>query len=33
MNHVEAEGLDTEGLLRIPGAATRVKVFPSTVAP
>ncbi|XP_037541301.1 rho GTPase-activating protein 18 [Nematolebias whitei] len=25
MNHVEAEGLDTEGLLRIPGAATRVK--------
>ncbi|XP_074541117.1 rho GTPase-activating protein 18 isoform X1 [Halichoeres trimaculatus] len=25
MNHIEEEGLDTEGLLRIPGAATRVK--------
>ncbi|KAM4529611.1 rho GTPase-activating protein 18 isoform 2-T2 [Fundulus diaphanus] len=25
INHVEEEGLDTEGLLRIPGAATRVK--------
>lgn len=25
--------MDTEGLLRISGAATRVKVFPSTVAP
>ncbi|XP_054617240.1 rho GTPase-activating protein 18 isoform X2 [Dunckerocampus dactyliophorus] len=25
INHIEEEGLDTEGLLRIPGAATRVK--------
>ncbi|XP_028997229.1 rho GTPase-activating protein 18 isoform X2 [Betta splendens] len=25
MNHIEEDGLDTEGLLRIPGAATRVK--------
>lgn len=25
INHIEDEGLDTEGLLRIPGAATRVK--------
>ncbi|XP_013883179.1 rho GTPase-activating protein 18 isoform X2 [Austrofundulus limnaeus] len=27
MNHIEEEGLDTEGLLRIPGAATRVKLL------
>ncbi|XP_067098069.1 rho GTPase-activating protein 18 isoform X3 [Osmerus mordax] len=25
INHIEEEGLDTEGLLRIPGSATRVK--------
>uniref|UniRef100_A0A8C4DV35 Rho GTPase activating protein 18 n=1 Tax=Dicentrarchus labrax TaxID=13489 RepID=A0A8C4DV35_DICLA len=25
INHIEKDGLDTEGLLRIPGAATRVK--------
>lgn len=25
--HIEEEGLDTEGLLRIPGSATRVKVI------
>uniref|UniRef100_A0A3Q1IEA7 Rho-GAP domain-containing protein n=1 Tax=Anabas testudineus TaxID=64144 RepID=A0A3Q1IEA7_ANATE len=27
INHIEEEGLDTEGLLRIPGAATRVKTL------
>ncbi|XP_037837561.1 rho GTPase-activating protein 18 [Kryptolebias marmoratus] len=27
INHIEEEGLDTEGLLRIPGAATRVKLL------
>lgn len=27
ISHVEEEGLDAEGLLRIPGSATRVKVF------
>uniref|UniRef100_UPI0037E8C93D rho GTPase-activating protein 18 n=1 Tax=Semicossyphus pulcher TaxID=241346 RepID=UPI0037E8C93D len=27
MSHIEDEGLDTEGLLRIPGAATRVKAL------
>lgn len=26
ISHIEEQGLDTEGLLRIPGAATRVKV-------
>ncbi|XP_062857849.1 rho GTPase-activating protein 18 [Trichomycterus rosablanca] len=26
VSHIEQEGLDTEGLLRVPGAATRVKV-------
>ena len=26
ISHIEEEGLDTEGLLRIPGVATRVKV-------
>ncbi len=28
MSHIEEQGLDTEGVLRIPGAATRVKVRP-----
>ena len=27
ISHIEEEGLSTEGLLRIPGAATRVKVW------
>lgn len=27
ISHIEEEGLDTEGLLRIPGVATRVKVL------
>ncbi|KAK7909749.1 hypothetical protein WMY93_014433 [Mugilogobius chulae] len=27
ISHIEGEGLDTEGLLRIPGAATRVKAL------
>uniref|UniRef100_A0A3B4AAD4 Rho-GAP domain-containing protein n=1 Tax=Periophthalmus magnuspinnatus TaxID=409849 RepID=A0A3B4AAD4_9GOBI len=31
ISHIEDEGLDTEGLLRIPGAATRVKVSPGVV--
>lgn len=26
IGHIEEQGLDTEGLLRIPGAATRIKV-------
>lgn len=26
ISHIEGEGLDTEGLLRIPGGASRVKV-------